>query len=67
MTIRSKLNQTFLQNIGLMAVLLLPVAFWCRLEIHGVCASRPPTAHCVSVNLFDRLGTVNKPKSFIDR
>ena len=32
-----------------MVVLLLPIALLVRLEIDGVCASRPPTARCVCV------------------
>ena len=36
MKIGNKLNQTFLQYIGLVAVLLLPIALLCRLEINGM-------------------------------
>ena len=57
MKIGNKLNQTFFAIYWLLAVLLLPIALLCRLEIDGVCAFRSPTAHynCVS-RLIDGFG-----------
>ena len=54
--IGNELNQTSLQYIGLMAVLLLPIALLCRLEINGVCL--PDIQVCV--NLIDGLGIDNR-------
>ena len=48
-------------SIGLMAVLLLAIAFLCRLEINGMCAFRPRTARCVCVTLIDELGALKIP------
>ena len=71
MKIGNELNQTFLQYINWpLAVLQLPIALLCGLEINGVCAFRPPTACCICVSLIDRLGSkitdIKKTRSLTD-